>query len=99
MALNAAPIHNALHLPEPDETIQTPAVEAIRLAAERLGPFPGGQLGSFKGPDADPHIVDEVEPTDDDLIQMASTAGKAVNAAIKRDKITLRNAVRPIVAP
>lgn len=69
-----------LRLDASGERIQKPLIAALERGIERLGPFPGGRLGSFRGP-AGPNIVDEVHPTPEDLAFIAHHAGLAVGYA------------------
>lgn len=60
--------------------IRRPLLEALALAAERLGPFRGGELAAFRAPGeraAEPHAV---APSPDDLVEMGRLAGEAVAA-------------------
>jgi hypothetical protein len=72
----------SLDLDATRESIQKAAVEALRLAAERLGPFLGGERGAFLGPGKSPRVVEEVKPTThQELVYMAMLAGVAVGKA------------------
>lgn len=70
-----------LHVDRARDGIQKPLVQALKLATDRLGPFPGGRLGSFKHPDEVAVTVEDVSPTPEELLQMALFAGAAVAAA------------------
>jgi hypothetical protein len=62
------------------EAVKKPAVASLRIATDRLGPLPGGRLGSFRAPKGQPNIVDGVDPTRSDLVEMARLAGEAAGA-------------------
>jgi DNA-binding MarR family transcriptional regulator len=63
--------------------IQQPLAEGLSLACERMGPFPGGRLGSFARPAGTPNIVEAALPaTPEELVRMAGYAGTAVGHAI-----------------
>ncbi len=96
-AFNEYVIARALVLTGPLEKIQKPTVEALNLAAETLGPFPGGRLGSFKSPMEEPVTIEEVEATAEDLERIATLAGEAVGHAVDQGVITVREAVKPVV--
>jgi hypothetical protein len=70
-----------LQLDESKEEIQRALASALERATDRLGPFPGGRIGSFRGPEEGPHLVDEVAPTPSDLADIAERAGKALGYA------------------
>lgn len=72
----------ALHLDASREAVQTPVVAALRLATDRLGPIPGGRLGSFPAADQPPAIVHPIFATASDRAQMAQLSGQAVGAAV-----------------
>jgi DNA-binding MarR family transcriptional regulator len=66
----------------PDATeIKRSAVAALELATDRLGPLPGGRLGSYRAPGRAPNVVKEVRPTGSELTDMARLSGEAVGAA------------------
>lgn len=60
--------------------IRRPLLEALKLAAERLGPFRGGELAAFKAPGEQPSVVREVAPSHDDLVAIARLSGAAIAA-------------------
>jgi hypothetical protein len=62
------------------EKVRKPLQKALSLASERLGPYRGGQLGSFKGDGERPQIPREVAPSQDDLAKIARLSGKAIAA-------------------
>lgn len=70
-----------LHLDPPRERIQEALVRALERATDRLGPIPGGRLGSFRAPGEQPNIVEGVEPTPSDLAEIARASGEAVGFA------------------
>ncbi len=78
--------------------IKRATVDALELATDRLGPLPGGRLGSFRAPDAPPNIIEEVRLTDRDLVEMARLSGDAVGAAAALGKIDASAALRRILA-
>jgi hypothetical protein len=61
--------------------VQRATVEALELAAERLGPFRGGEMGAFRAPGKPPRIVEEIHPSAAELERMAASAGTAVGFA------------------
>jgi len=61
--------------------IKAATVAALSLATDRLGPIPGGRLGSFRKQGQPPHSVEGVEPTSGELAEMARLAGSAVGRA------------------
>jgi hypothetical protein len=74
--------------------------EALELAAGRLGPFVGGEVGSFRHAGSEPRRVQTVRPTTDDLVQMAELAGKAVGRADRMvDAVNAVEEVRRVVLP
>jgi hypothetical protein len=60
--------------------IRRPLLEALRLAAERLGPYRGGELASFPAPGERPAEPREVAPSPADLVGMGRLCGEAVAA-------------------
>ena len=63
------------------EAIRQPLLRALELATDRLGPFPGGQLGSVRAAGQPIPVVEEVEPTFVDLVEIARASGEAVGCA------------------
>jgi hypothetical protein len=63
--------------------VQRATVEALELAAERLGPFRGGEMGAFRAPGTPSWIVEEIHPSAADLERMAVLAGTAVGLAAR----------------
>jgi hypothetical protein len=61
--------------------VREPLQKALRTAADRLGPYRGGELGSFKAPGSAPRVPREVSPSAEELCQMARLAGEAAAAA------------------
>jgi hypothetical protein len=55
--------------------------EALQLATDELGPFPGGRPGSFKAPGGAPQIVEEHEPTPEMMAELARRSGVVVGLA------------------
>lgn len=78
--------------------VKKAAVEALDLAIERLGPIPGGRLGSFRRPGGDPNIVATFEPSTSDLVRMAELAGTAVGAASATGALGADVAMRRVIA-
>lgn len=76
-------VAHALRVDAPRERVQEPLSRALILATDRLGPLPGGRIGSLPQPDGTPHIV-ETSPavTQDELVAIAALAGQAVGCAI-----------------
>lgn len=87
-----------LILTEKLEVIQNPAVAALSLATDRLGPIPGGRLGSFRAPGEMGTVVDVVVPTSEELVFMLQKSAQAVTAAIEQGVLTSGEALSPIVA-
>lgn len=69
----------------PLDAARTPIQRAVRaaleLAADSLGPFRGGELGSFRQPGRPPRTVKQVRPAQEELMRMAELAGEAVARA------------------
>jgi hypothetical protein len=63
------------------EAIGKPLLAALKLASERLGPFRGGQLASFKAPGERPKVAREVAPSKEELAEMAKLSGMAIAAS------------------
>ena len=80
------------------EAIRRPLEEALRLAAERLGPYRGGELGSFKAPSAPPSAPREVSPSREDLATISGFAGDALAARFGTAAVEAANAVRNVIA-
>lgn len=81
-----AELQPAEGVPVPREAacVQEAVVTALRIATDRLGPLPGGRLGSFRAPGGAPNIVATVRPTTNDLVRIAQLSGEALgNAALQ----------------
>lgn len=78
--------------------VKQAAVAALDLAVERLGPLPGGRLGSVRAPGAVPVIVEGRGPTGSDLVEMTRSAGEAVGAAGAESFVDAAQLVRRVVA-
>lgn len=90
-------IVRGLHLNADLEEIQRPLLEALELALERLGPFRGGELGSFRSADGSPHVVESITPSPHELERMARLAGRAFAAAAKSvPELTAQSELRAI---
>lgn len=76
-----------LRLDAKGEQVQRPAVEALNIAAHRLGPYLGGELGSVKAPDGRPAQPKEVSPTQGDLEVIVAKSGIAIAAATRQDLV------------
>ena len=74
-------------------------IAGLNLAAERLGPFRGGELGSLRHPDQPPPVVTSITPTDEELTQMAAHAGAAVGIAAGQELLDVREVMRGVLAP
>jgi len=70
-----------LHLDQQREALQQVVVEALTVATDRLGPIPAGGLAAFRAEGQRPAEVKRVQPTSEDLAQMARRAGMAVGRA------------------
>ena len=77
--------------------VKEAAVAALELATDRLGPLPGGRLGSFRAPGQSPRTVNEVRPTSSELLEMARLSGKAVGAAAATATLDPPAAMRRVV--
>lgn len=80
-------------------SVKRATVRALELAADRLGPFRGGELGSFRAPSGRPRVVAQVSPTEADLIEMATDAGRAVGNADKLGLLDAAKQTLAIIAP
>lgn len=78
--------------------IKRAAVAALELATDRLGPLPGGRLGSFRAPGQAPKLVQDVRPTGSELIDMARLSGEAVGAAATTGALDARWALGRVVS-
>jgi hypothetical protein len=92
---------------QPAQSVATPqeavpvkkaAVAALDLAIERIGPMPGGRLGSFRRPGGPPNIVETPEPSTNELVRMAEFAGTAVGAASAIGALHAQVAMRRVIA-
>jgi hypothetical protein len=66
--------------------IRKPLLEALDLAAERLGPVRGGELGSFRAPGERPSEPRKVAPSTEDLAEIARLSGEAIAAGEGDDR-------------
>lgn len=55
--------------------------ELMMNAAEKLGPFRGGELGSFKKPELEAATVEDFAPSETDMVEMAHASGVVVGRA------------------
>ncbi|MGI8729284.1 MAG: hypothetical protein ACR2LK_04740 [Solirubrobacteraceae bacterium] len=78
--------------------VKKAAVAALDLAVERLGPLPGGRLGSVRAPGAPPVIVRDQTPSGSELTEMARFAGEAVGFAATESYVDAAQLVRRVVA-
>jgi len=78
--------------------VKKAAVAALELATDRLGPLPGGRLGSFRAPGQSPRVANEVRPTSSDLLDMARLSGEAVGAAAGLGTLDALPAMRHVVS-
>jgi len=83
----------------PTEQLKQNLLETLAIASDRLGPMPGGALGHFKAPEATPQIVEEVQPSTQDLVEMAQAAGETVGIAAALGHIDSVAVLRRIVGP
>lgn len=79
--------------------IQRLVRQALELAADRLGPFRGGELGSFRAPGGAANVVEPVQPSQSELEQMARLAGEAVGLAAGLGRVDPALEVRSVIAP
>jgi hypothetical protein len=75
-----APVRG-IHVGIDQAPVKRATQSALEIAADRLGPFRGGELGSHKEPGKPPVVVEEIKPSASDLESMARHAGAAVGAA------------------
>ncbi len=54
------------------------ATAAARSGTE-LGPLPAGGLGSVRAPGVGSHVVEEITPADDDLLDVGRRAGQVLD--------------------
>ena len=92
----AVPVSGQLSLNPALKKVKEPLEKALLLASERLGPFRGGELASFKGPGERPRVVAEVAPSEADLAEIARLSGQALNAT-NHDGEHFRRVVRAVV--
>ncbi len=78
--------------------VKKAAVAALELATDRLGPLPGGRLGSFRAPGQSPRTVNEVRPTSSELLDIARLSGEAVGAAAAKPTLDALVAMRRVVS-
>jgi len=78
--------------------VKKAAVAALDLAVERLGPLPGGRLGSVRAPGAPPVIVRDQTPSGWELTEMARFAGEAVGFAATESYVDAAQLVRRVAA-
>lgn len=78
--------------------VKKAAVAALGLAVDRLGPLPGGRLGSVRAPGAAPVVVEGRGPTGSDLVRMTRLAGEAVGAAGAESYVDVAQLMRRAVA-
>jgi hypothetical protein len=81
------------------QPIKDAVVAALELATDRLGPMPGGRLGSFRAPGQRPAIVDAVTPAVDDLREMARLSGQAMGLAAGLRAVDLIAEMARLVIP
>lgn len=70
-----------LRLDAAGEKSQQALIRALKRAADRLGPIPGGRIGGFRGPGEEPRVVDGVAPGPSDLAEIAKASGEALGYA------------------
>jgi hypothetical protein len=83
----------------PTEQLKQKLLETLAIASDRLGPIPEGALGHFKAPEATPQIVEEVQPSTQDLVEMAQAAGETVGIAAALGHIDSVAVLRRIAEP
>jgi len=77
------------------ERIQKPLIAALQLATERLGPIAGGRRGRFQG--GAPNIVVDVQPSGQDLIEIATLSGVVVAAADQTESASAVDLIREVL--
>jgi hypothetical protein len=77
--------------------VKKAAISALDLAIERLGPFPGGRLASFRAPGQAPNVLTPRRPSHDELVEMARRSGTAVGAAANIGRIDAAFAMQWLV--
>ena len=85
------------HLDKRREKIQAPVVKALELASRRLGPYLGGEVGSFKAPGGRPSEPKSITPTLADLIEMVELCAQAIAEAGRQGYIDVDASVERIV--
>ena len=81
------------------EKVQRPAVAALELAMNRMGPYRGGEIGSMKEPGGRPAEPVEVSPTSADLVGIAGLAAEAVSAAALQGLVSADDVAERVIDP
>lgn len=89
-------IVSRLRLDKKREPIRGAVHAALQLAADRIGPFRGGEPAGFG---AERGVVERVRPSEADLVQMAELAGQAVGAAARIGKADAEAEMLQVIAP
>jgi len=92
-------IVRGLSLDKPREPIRRAVKEALELAADRLGPFRGGEVGSFAAPGGTRRVLERIRPALDDLVRMAELAGRAVGTAARIGTADAAAEMLEVIAP
>lgn len=62
----------------PREQVKAAIREALLVAAEALGPFPGGEPAAFRDPAEPPRMLERAEPRPVDLRLIAARSGRTI---------------------
>lgn len=92
-------IVRGLRLDKPREPIRRAVEAALELAADRLGPFRGGELGSVVAPGGTRRVLERIRPAPEDLVRMAELAGRAVGAAARVGTADAATEMLEVIAP
>lgn len=86
-----------MNLDAKGEKIQVPVVEALELASRRLGPYLGGEVGSFKASGGSPSEPKSITPTLVDLTEMVDLCAQGIAQAGRQGYINVDASVERIV--
>ncbi len=87
----------SLAIPDEIQAISEPLTVALNTASEHLGPFRGGETGSFKTSDGRPNVPKDVVPTKDSLRQIGDSSAQAIAEASRRNLVDVEDVMRRIV--
>jgi hypothetical protein len=81
------------------QPIKDAVVAALELATERLGPIPGGRLGSYRAPGQRPAVVEAAAAEADDLREMARLSGQAMALSAGLGAMDIRAEMARLIIP